>query len=365
MKRIEGQVRDQAEIAKQAISWITRARRQLTVTELRHALAVEAGQAALDQDNLPEVSDMLSSCAGLVTVDKESNVIRLVHYTTQEYFMRTWQQWFPYAEADITAICCTYLSFEVFLGGPCKTDEEYEQRLQENPLFEYAAQNWGSHALDAEVPCQQVIKFLYSNPKVEASSQALFVDRQTRIAGRGYCAGFPAQFSGVHQAAYFGVGYAVEVFLNDECHNVEDGNGRTPLYYSVSNGHDSVVKLLLETDSVDAGMSGEHSLTPLAWAAMNGHEAVISLLLATGKVDPNSKDDDGRTPLAWAAANSHLEAVEILLAAEGVDVDSRTINPYESRKIGPYEGADAISSRDLQATEADVQVWSRGSVVSG
>lgn len=79
--------------------------------------------------------------------------------------MRTWQQFFPHAEVDITAICCAYLSFEVFLGGPCKTNEEYEKRLQENPLFEYAAESRGFHAVKAGILCEQVTKFHGPTPR--------------------------------------------------------------------------------------------------------------------------------------------------------------------------------------------------------
>jgi hypothetical protein len=111
MKRIEGQAKDQEELAKQVLSWITCAMRPLTTSELRHALAVEVGQAELDKENLPEIEDMVSVCAGLVTIDGESNVIRLVHYTTQEYFERTQKDWFPNAEESITTSCVTYLSF--------------------------------------------------------------------------------------------------------------------------------------------------------------------------------------------------------------------------------------------------------------
>jgi hypothetical protein len=57
---------------------------------------------------------MVYVCAGLVTVDEESNIIRLVHYTTQECFERTQNDWFPNAETDVTIICVTYLSFRVF-----------------------------------------------------------------------------------------------------------------------------------------------------------------------------------------------------------------------------------------------------------
>jgi hypothetical protein len=83
-----------SEIANDVLSWITCAKRPLTTSELRHALAVEIGESELDEENLPEIEDMVSVCAGLVTVDEESDVIRLVHYTTQEYFERTWTSWF-------------------------------------------------------------------------------------------------------------------------------------------------------------------------------------------------------------------------------------------------------------------------------
>jgi hypothetical protein len=129
MKRIEGQVKDQEELAKQVLSWITYAVRPLNTSELRHALAVEVGQAELDKENLLEMEDIVSVCAGLVTVDEESRIIRLVHYTTQEYFKQTREYWFPSAEADIATVCVTYLSFHAFESGFCQTDVEFEERL--------------------------------------------------------------------------------------------------------------------------------------------------------------------------------------------------------------------------------------------
>jgi hypothetical protein len=173
MKRIEGQVKDQEELAKQVLSWITCAMRPLTTSELRHALAVEVGQAELDKENLPEIEDIVSVCAGLVTVDEESGIIRLVHYTTQEYFKWTRERWFQNAETDITNVCITYLSFHAFESGFCQTDVEFEERLRLNQLYDYVAHNWGSHAREASTLCQQVVGFLEGEFKAEAASQAL------------------------------------------------------------------------------------------------------------------------------------------------------------------------------------------------
>jgi hypothetical protein len=90
-------------------------------------------------------------------IDKQSNIVRLVHYTTQRYFERTWTSWLPYAQKDIAITCVTYLSFDIFETGFCPTDEEFKTRLRLNPLYNYAARNWGYHARAASVEVEQLI----------------------------------------------------------------------------------------------------------------------------------------------------------------------------------------------------------------
>ena len=82
MNRIQGQITNSRELAKQVLSWITCAKRPLTTLELQYTLTVETDKPELDDENLPEIEDMVSVCAGLVTVDEENNIIRLVHYIT-------------------------------------------------------------------------------------------------------------------------------------------------------------------------------------------------------------------------------------------------------------------------------------------
>jgi hypothetical protein len=82
MKRIENQVTDSQKLAKQVLSWITCAKKPLITSELRHALAVKKGESKLDKENLPEIENIISVCAGLVTINKKSEIIRLVHYIT-------------------------------------------------------------------------------------------------------------------------------------------------------------------------------------------------------------------------------------------------------------------------------------------
>lgn len=88
----------------QALLWVVHARTPLTTTELRHALAVEIGEVDLDSMNMLEIADVLSVCGGLLTVDRQSDVVRLVHYTAQHYFDRRKETWFPEAELQSMAL---------------------------------------------------------------------------------------------------------------------------------------------------------------------------------------------------------------------------------------------------------------------
>ena len=141
MKRINKQMQGWKELAEKVLFWIIYARRPLMTSELQHALAVDSGDCELHIDGIPDIETMVSVCAGLVTVDKESDTIRLVHYTTQQYFEQTQKHWFPDAEIDITTTCITYLSFGVFNCGFCHADNEFEELLRSNKFFRYAAQN--------------------------------------------------------------------------------------------------------------------------------------------------------------------------------------------------------------------------------
>jgi hypothetical protein len=106
----------------------------MTIEELQHALAVEPGKSELDEENISDEELLTSLCAGLVVIDRESKIIHLVHFTTQQYFERIQKVRFQEAQANIAMTCLTYLSFDVFAGGPCLSDEGMSSRLLENPF---------------------------------------------------------------------------------------------------------------------------------------------------------------------------------------------------------------------------------------
>ena len=132
LQRIEGQLDNDRELAKRVLSWITFAKRPLTTAEICCGLAVEPDKAEIDPEKVYDSEDSVSVYAGLVDVDYKSGVIRLVHYTTQEYFERTGDAWNPGGQLHITIACLTYLSFTTFQSGSCSTNKEFEERLQQH-----------------------------------------------------------------------------------------------------------------------------------------------------------------------------------------------------------------------------------------
>ena len=77
--------------------------------------------------------------------------------------------------------------------------------------------------------------------------------------------------------------------------------GRTPLFWAAENGHEEVVRILLERRDIDIEAADELGRTALCVAAQNGHARVVRTLVE-GSANLNTPDNMyGRTPLSWAA----------------------------------------------------------------
>jgi hypothetical protein len=213
--------------------------------ELQHAIAVEVDKSELDRENIADIGLIVSVCAGLVIVDKESDIIRLVHYTTQEFFERTLKDWFPDAHSDITKTCITYLSFDIFETGYSLTKDALMERLKLNILYDYAARNWGYHAGQSSIEGEKLIlDFLESTVKISACSQAMIYDEHDDLGV------FETKMTGIHLAAFFGLSRSISNLLQG-LRNIDPKNhaGQTPLSRAAEKGHEPVVKLLLENNA--------------------------------------------------------------------------------------------------------------------
>lgn len=330
MNRIADQKPGFRDLAERALSWITYACRLLTVTELRHALAIEVGQSEFDEENLDDIEDILSVCCGLVIMDTETEVVRLVHYTTQEYFKKAGSRHFPNAREDIAVSILTYLLFSEFGKGWVRDESEAfdvkdiktvsvaEARLKKYPLLQYAGKFWARHAEDCTTSFEDrvgklLIEFLTDDHKVSSVGQILLPG--TYIVLRGLS---PTPISGMHLATQSIFGDLMSRLLETGLFaaDVKDESGKTPLFWAVQEGNESVLKVLLHRQDVDVNAICGPAFCPrtaLAWAANWGLAKTVELLLERGDINVSMPEDKdiGATPLIWAATGGSESVVKI------------------------------------------------------
>lgn len=170
MQRVISQPEDSASMAMQTLMILTTARRPLTANELCCALAIDLKDLddGFDEDNIPNIDCVLSSCAGMVVCETrtqstqqsrldnvaqttsqssqgptDDSVIKLAHKSIRDYLSSTQSKWFPHAEPQMATICRTFLQ-----------ELKQDNIQRETPFVNYALNHWGYHhvAKDSVTP---------------------------------------------------------------------------------------------------------------------------------------------------------------------------------------------------------------------
>jgi ankyrin repeat protein len=330
--RIDGQPQGNRILAKNALSWISYAQRPLTTGELCHALAVQPGDTQLDPDNIPDIDDIISVCAGLVTIDKEGQIVRLVHYTTQQYLVSIREKWHHDAQYHIASTCLSYLCFDAFASGSCTSDVEFERRLQQHEFLYYSTRYWEQHVAAVQNKISSLAMVLLHNSNLIACATQTRSTASKKHEWVRMSQVFPKRVTGLHLTVSFGLLHLSEQLLFSAqgekltLAEARDSYGQTPLMWAARNGQLETVMLLLSIDDVDPDAKDHEGMTPLMWAALNGHNDIVKqLLLNTSNVNPYAKDENGRTLLTWAVWGGRRDTVEMLLALCNFDL-SETCN---------------------------------------
>ncbi|KAL7625772.1 hypothetical protein AAE478_004995 [Parahypoxylon ruwenzoriense] len=369
MERINGQKPVLKDLAIRVLLWITCAKKPLTLLELQHVLAVGVGEPGLDGENILEVDEIVSVCAGLVIIDEGNNIARLVHYTTQEYFEKTQSQWFPEAQLAITRVCTTYLCFDVFGSGCSQSYEELKQRFKSNLFFHYASHYWGYHACaDADRTFPDVVSFLAERAQVEASAQGLLRDQPSTgnisiIAKRGV--------TGPHLAAYFGLEKVMSVIIDDCDPNATDSDGWTPVLWAIQERRKDITQLLSRaeansdppnenfrkellsmTSSRVQQVLVERTSTKVPYDAVErGRENVICMLLKHDADTDGTPDRGGNTPLIIEAARYGSEIIVQLFLHKGANIETRDNTGQTALMIAvscPHEGVAKVANIEAE-----------------
>ncbi|KIW73127.1 hypothetical protein, variant [Phialophora macrospora] len=347
MRRIECQPTELSELARKVLVCVAYSARPLSLDELRHALAVDEDTYELDPElDLDHPQDMMSSCAGLVVVDSESNIVRLVHYTTQSFLDSYSDNLMRDRHGFLAATCLNYLHLDAFATHVSDTADY--------PFLRYSAQHWNWHLSLASSPThlrQRAFAFLDHVGRV---TTALPPFEWMAYQRHGACA--------LHFLAYRGLddwiidyirrgqpseGNIRQEPLCTECgmsvaQNEErwkddstswgkaltsfrDSLGRTPLWYATRARQDSTAKLLLDINEELLNDEDNTRQSLLAYALECGAEAIALRILEKPIMIPwrDYRDKYGQTYL-HLAINSGSQAVvarlpELILASELID----------------------------------------------
>ena len=411
LERIQTQDGDDGALGMRIISWITHARRPLSVDELRYGLAVEYNDndddnnegnlEEFNEDNLLSPRSLVDVCAGLVIIDSTSQIIRLVHYTTQEYFDKARLHLFRGVEIDLSRACLTYLSYKTSTESmtiPLAFDEAHKS----HPFLDYAARHWISHVrsgLLSESPgpiFSKAVARWKSSDNILSWTELLLNLSHDHHSYDYYRSHFdrdrnPRTFP-LEIASYLGIEELVDVLLDHSTGSCPGPD--TSLIFASSKGHMNVVKLLLLHGArVDSTMEESSvKFTALGEACIMGNLSVMKILIENGAkiydqstdrpllhlaatlchsdmvyflveegANINGRDSDGRTPCHAAARSGRVDTVKYLLDAhcdlELTDNDGQSVLHHAARlsrldtiQLLLYRGADASAKNNKGET---------------
>lgn len=321
MDRINQQHSKQVALAKKVLLWLTHARRELRVEELRHALAASSVQRQVSAADLPYHERFVAVCTGLVIIDERRQTIGLAHYTVQEYFSKNPDELYPLSEKDIAMSCLGYISY-IPVSEDLEGWKEYGRLRRSFPFYSYAVKHWGDHVLQSSVPNDELISLSSKSPYI-AQSFWCTAEHGPSLASGPVNMLYPAAFFGLTSfvSKLLEIGVGVDGY---------SGSMKTPLAYAAEYGNTAAVELLLKAGANPNFLSTEgyyyDRRTPLSYAAERGH-TIITRILLEGKAAPDLHETEepyfSFKPMSCAVRKGHEDVVRLLLdwGAEDIQLD--------------------------------------------
>ncbi|KAL8785217.1 MAG: hypothetical protein Q9213_003486 [Squamulea squamosa] len=358
LQRINDQNHEDAALAKNALLWAVLASNPLTVVELQHAIGTMSldNEIELDEEDLPDADILISVCAGIIIIDSESNVVRLVHYTAQKYFERNPIFDPSVAQAKMTETCIAYLSLQPLREGPCDDNEALRDRSEKYPFVGYAARNWGNHAGGKpEDDCREVILAFLSNKNLRASAldaSGLWHYAQEEDWMADWLKHYRTGISSLATAAAFGLANIVKYLL---CEGLDidavDDKGITALMCSAHTGYTATIRALLEAGA-DIDKSNVSGVTALMAAASKGYDDAVQLLVENG-ANLDSTDRWEHTALHKAIIGG-FTSTAMLLLDKGANLNPTYISLDSAIYSGSAAMVDIVSNKAAEANEGNV-----------
>ena len=404
MQRIEAQRPGIRQLARNALTWITYARRLLTEMELRHALGVEHGTSSFNEERLFDIEEIISACGGLIIVvqDQNEDTVRLVHYSTQDFLRESGDKYLRNAQQNIATSCLTCLLYDTFKEGwqnpSLESPDEWRpvrDRIQQYPLISYAAEYWGTFASSCLKKSVRdlAMQFLSDEYKVSSATQILIApslpayqcreswyaeqflpwpklsyidesypdlppqdpipvsDEDKFVIYSGLRSRNPTPVSGMHLASYYGNESLVLMLLeNGFVADVRDDSNRSPLFWASLRGQDTVVDLLLSIDNIKADLVIEWDHRLSTSAMIGSQRRGIQCSEPHKKVNINASDAaDHEGPISRRTENESQAKLGESLTLSIVDVNCQDKYGYTPLRIAAERNHDQVVARLLKS----------------
>ena len=324
-------------LARHVLTWLAFSCRQLTISELRYAVAIDRNSPdfSFDPERLSPIRLIDEVCKGFVLTDENRDTVQLKPSSLKYNLTQRRRDLFPHGSAAVAACCTRYLISADCSKGPCASQEELERRFKAFPLLNYVAHFWGEHIAEyfncaaekgSEIGAERdetkeirtaVQRIFHNRLLLEALAQIMYAS-VPRLAWDAYPQGMPP----LHFAAYFGFNMVSSALISLEHADVHsrDGWKRTALHIACERGHPRIVEQLLEQGAETDVIDNRHR-TPLHYAAINGNVKIMRRLLQCDDVPIEFIDGRKRTALDYAAEGGHEKVVGLLLEEAGADPD--------------------------------------------
>lgn len=377
--------------AKTLLHIVVASMRPISLSEMALALVAEQNFKTglqLEPEPLERFCVTVRSICGLFVTIRDKKIY-LLHQTAKEFLVGQqcpapvpalrdigsslkWKASFHPGDSNrVLSEICVWHILMTAESSPIVANQSAEQYANIHPFMSYSSQYWAHH-------------FKYSNKKDDDSYLSLHA-KMCDPTWPGCLTWFtvfcinksikcPESFTSLMLASYFGLPRVVILLLGQNGVSIKAVNsdlGQSALSLAATNGHESVVRLLLTKSSKGSifkrffskedfiDMADIRKFTPLHHAAAAGHAGIVKLLLATGKVDVNAKALNLDTPLSLAIRASHEDIVQLLLADPRTDLtltnaDGET--PLLNAILGNHDGIVKIlvAKSDISIDEKDL-----------
>ena len=325
-------------LAKKAFLWMAFSVQALYFEELCEAVILDEKSGTVDEDaRLLQPEDLLQVCSSLVSFDTKENTVVLAHssvleYLTSEQIQESEAREFyldpATADTSLARQCVSYLCSPKLQSGYCIRQTDLDDRYQDMPLLDYAAESWPVYAQRIEkrnideVTRHLLLRFFETSKLPRCGNFGAWIQAYHHSAKFDIETSTP-----LYYAAKFGINSMVKIILAMQgTRHLEVRGGRfgsTPLHVASYSGHFEVVQTLLAAgaNAKEANAIGESGLM---WAAVERRLDIMKALLDAG-ADPNRRDGHGRTPLFYVFKHGHRGCLMALLeaGADTIDIDGR------------------------------------------